>query len=98
MHTYLKYADDTALIDYLKSDNSSMKGFERETQGFIQPVLGKNTVEKKTVEETGGASELGKDGNLSMKGSRNDNIAFSVDGEKISLRAASAKLWEAIHY
>ncbi|KAK0146668.1 RNA-directed DNA polymerase from mobile element jockey [Merluccius polli] len=34
-HTYFKYADDTALVGFLHPDTSSVGGFEREVQGFI---------------------------------------------------------------
>lgn len=33
-YTYFKYADDIALVGFLKSDNSSVSGFQRELQGF----------------------------------------------------------------
>ena len=35
-NTYFKYADDTALVGFLKSNTASLKGFEREIQGFIK--------------------------------------------------------------
>uniref|UniRef100_A0A9J7XIF0 Reverse transcriptase domain-containing protein n=1 Tax=Cyprinus carpio carpio TaxID=630221 RepID=A0A9J7XIF0_CYPCA len=35
-HIYFKYADDTALVGFLKSDISSVSGFQRELQGFTQ--------------------------------------------------------------
>uniref|UniRef100_A0A671TU97 Reverse transcriptase domain-containing protein n=1 Tax=Sparus aurata TaxID=8175 RepID=A0A671TU97_SPAAU len=35
-HTYFKYADDTALVGFLKSNTTSLEGFEREMQGFMK--------------------------------------------------------------
>ena len=34
-NTFFKYADDTALVGFLKSDNSSLSGFEEEVVSFI---------------------------------------------------------------
>ncbi len=35
-HANITYANDDSTIGFLKSENSSMKGFQRETQGVVQ--------------------------------------------------------------
>ena len=35
-HTFFKYADDTALVGFLKPDKSSIEGFEKELDHFIK--------------------------------------------------------------